>query len=72
MKAQLNSAGLLGKPSDDPVGFKVIDIIATMDAMKDDIQLTDEQKSTFLDTVCHRCPVHDNLLNPTLVTHAVA
>ena len=31
--------------------------------------LFDAQKREFLDTVCHRCPVHDNLLNPSLVTH---
>ncbi|MBE7213761.1 OsmC family protein [Shewanella benthica] len=72
MKAQLNTAGLQGKSSDDPVGFKVIDIIAVMDATIDDIQLNQEQKSAFLDTVCHRCPVHDNLLKPSLVTHSAA
>ncbi|WOT06042.1 OsmC family protein [Shewanella youngdeokensis] len=72
MKAQLNTAGLLGKPSADPVGFKAIDFVVTMDAMIDDIQLTHIQKMTFLDTVCHRCPVHENLLKPTLVEHGVA
>ncbi len=71
MKAQLNTAGLLGKPSEDPVGFKLIDVVVVMDAQVNDIQLNDEQKSLFLDTVCHRCPVHDNLLKPTVVNHSL-
>lgn len=66
VRAVMNSAGLLGQPSDDPVGFKDIAINVSIDA-----DLTEEQKRTFLDVVCHRCPVHDNLLHPTLVTHAV-
>ncbi|MCL1141856.1 OsmC family protein [Shewanella gaetbuli] len=66
VKGELNPAGLNGKQSDDPVGFKTIDIMASVDA-----DLDEQQKKAFLDAVCHRCPVHDNLLNPTLVTHAV-
>lgn len=64
VRGSLNTAGLLGQPSDDPVGFKQIDIEADIDA---DISL--EDKLAFLDRVCHRCPVHDNLLNKTLVNH---
>uniref|UniRef100_Q0HXL3 OsmC family protein n=1 Tax=Shewanella sp. (strain MR-7) TaxID=60481 RepID=Q0HXL3_SHESR len=66
VRAVMNSAGLLGQPSDDPVGFKEIAINASIDA-----DLTDAQKNEFLDTVCNRCPVHDNLLRPSLVTHQV-
>ena len=66
MKAVINTAGLLGQPTDDPVGFKQIDINATIDA-----DLDQQQKLDFLDRVCHRCPVHDNLLNPSLVLHQV-
>ena len=69
MQAQLNTAGLLGKATADPVGFKSIDMSVTMDAKVNDIQLDEQQKALFLDTVCHRCPVHDNLLKPTLVSH---
>lgn len=69
IKAQLNTAGLLGKATDDPVGFKHIDITVDMDATMNQEPLFDQQKNEFLDTVCHRCPVHDNLLKPTLVTH---
>ncbi|MGS0677261.1 OsmC family protein [Shewanella sp. 30m-9] len=69
IQALLNTAGLLGQDSPDPVGFKHIDINVEVDAMLNGEQLTNEQKTQFLDAVCHRCPVHDNLLNPTLVTH---
>ncbi|GIU28657.1 OsmC family protein [Shewanella schlegeliana] len=69
IKAQLNTLGLLGKTTDDPVGFKHIDITVEMDAAANNEPLTEAQKQTFIDTVCHRCPVHDNLLKPTLVTH---
>ncbi|GIU13318.1 MULTISPECIES: OsmC family protein [unclassified Shewanella] len=69
IKAQLNTAGLLGKASYDPVGFKHIDITVDMDATMNQEPLFNAQKSEFLDTVCHRCPVHDNLLRPSLVTH---
>lgn len=37
MTTQIDSAGLLGKSSDDPISFKVIDIIATMGAVKEGI-----------------------------------
>ncbi|QDF66423.1 OsmC family protein [Shewanella sp. SNU WT4] len=65
VKGVMNPAGLLGQATDDPVGFKHINIEAVIDA-----DLTDAEKSAFLDRVCHRCPVHDNLLHPTLVTHS--
>ncbi|MBW3163143.1 OsmC family protein [Ferrimonas balearica] len=61
----LNPAGLAGKPSDDPVGFKSIDATARIDA-----DLSDEEKAAFFGRVCHRCPIHDNLLRPTVVTHS--
>lgn len=67
VKAVMNPAGLLGQETDDPVGFKSIDITADIDA-----DLSEQEKQDFLDTVCHRCPVHDNLLNPTLVTHSAS
>ncbi|MCL1126681.1 OsmC family protein [Shewanella surugensis] len=64
MSATINTDGLLGKETADPIGFKSIDILADIDA-----DLTDIEKQYFLDLVCHRCPIHDNLLNLTLVTH---
>ncbi|MGI2259089.1 OsmC family protein [Shewanella sp. GXUN23E] len=67
VSAAMNSAGLLGQPTDDPVGFKRIDIIADIDA-----DMSQDEKTAFLDLVCARCPVHDNLLSPTLVYHETA
>ncbi len=61
----LNPAGLAGKPTDDPIGFKSIDATARIDA-----DLSDDEKRVFFDKVCHRCPVHHNLLHPTVVTHS--
>ena len=60
----LNPAALAGKPSEDPVGFKRIDIRADIDA-----DLDDEQKLAFLELVCRRCPVHHNLCHPCLIEH---
>ncbi|MGS0680518.1 OsmC family protein [Shewanella sp. 125m-7] len=71
VQALLNTAGLLGQDSEDPVGFKHIDIKVEVDAFINGEQLSNEHKAQFLDTVCHRCPVHDNLLKPTLVNHQV-
>lgn len=65
MSAVINTDGLLGKETADPVGFKSIDIQVIIDA-----DLTLVEKQDFLELVCHRCPIHDNLLNPTLVTHS--
>lgn len=60
----LNPAGLLGKPTDDRIGFNQIRIEATIDA-----DLSDAQKSEFLDQVCLRCPLHDNVERVTEVVH---
>ena len=64
VRGEMNSDGLLGKPSEDPVGFRRITLDADIDA-----DLTAEQKQQFLDTVCNRCPVHDNLLSASRVEH---
>ncbi|MCB5226805.1 OsmC family protein [Alishewanella sp. 16-MA] len=62
-----NPAGLLGKTTDDRVGFTEIRISAVIDA-----DLTDEQKQQFLDEICQRCPLHDNLTHSTIVVHSLA
>ena len=62
-----NPAGLLGKASDDRVGFQQIRISATIDA-----DWSDEEKAAFLDEVCHRCPLHDNISLETDVVHELA
>ncbi|WP_369812670.1 hypothetical protein [Alkalimonas collagenimarina] len=33
--------------------------------------ITDAEKQQFLDDVCARCPLHDNLLNGTEVLHSL-
>lgn len=64
VEGDLNPAGLLGKPSDDRVGFQSIVITAQIDA-----DISDEAKQDFLDEVCGRCPLHDNIHYTTVVAH---
>lgn len=66
VEALLNPAGLAGKTTEDPVGFKQFNIKANIDA-----QLSHEQKAAFLELVCQRCPVHDNIMNASLVEHSL-
>ena len=62
--ADLNPAGLMGKPTDDRVGFQQVRISAEIDA-----DLSDAEKKVFLDEVCDRCPLHDNVKLETEVLH---
>lgn len=62
--ATLNPAGLLGKPTDDRVGFQIISVDASIDA-----DMNEEEKKVFLDAVCDRCPLHDNIKLETRVDH---
>ncbi len=62
----MNPAGLLGKPTDDRVGFQTITVRANIDA-----DLNDEEKARFLDEVCHRCPLDDNIMLETKVEHSL-
>ncbi|MBV0932441.1 OsmC family protein [Marinobacterium weihaiense] len=64
VEGDFNPAGLLGKPSDDRVGFQNIQVSAEIDA-----DLSDEDKQAFLDDICARCPLHDNIKLETRVTH---
>ncbi|WP_333608879.1 OsmC family protein [Arsukibacterium sp.] len=66
VEGDYNPAGLLGKETDDRVGFTEIRISAEIDA-----DLSDEQKQAFLDEVCRRCPLHDNLSHGTRVVHSL-
>ncbi len=65
--ADLNPMGLMGKETEDRVGFSQIRISAQIDA-----DLTDEEKNAFLDEVCNRCPLHDNVKMTTEVVHKLA
>lgn len=62
-----NPEALMGKPTVDRAGFQQIRISAEIDA-----DLNAEQKQRFLDDVCARCPLHDNLLRGTVVEHQLA
>jgi uncharacterized OsmC-like protein len=64
VEADYNPNGLLGKPSEDRIGFKSVQIAASIDADMDD-----NEKKAFLDAVCARCPLHDNIHYETHVTH---
>ena len=64
--AELNPAGLLGKETEDRVGFQTITVKAQIDA-----DLSDAEKAEFLDAVCDRCPLHDNIKLATVVDHSM-
>ncbi len=63
----LNPAGLLGKPTADRMGFQTISVRATIDT-----DLSAAEKARFLDLVCERCPLHDNIRLTTEVVHRLA
>ncbi|MBC8207000.1 MAG: OsmC family protein [Kiritimatiellales bacterium] len=62
-EGDLNVDGLLGKPTEDPVGFKEFRILVDIDA-----DMTAEEKDAFIHAVDARCPVSWNLLNVSKVT----
>lgn len=64
VEGDLNPAGLLGKESPDRTGFQSVQISAAIDA-----DLDEEQKQRFLDEVCSRCPLHDNVHYETRISH---
>lgn len=55
---------LMGKATEQRAGFQQIRIEAELDA-----DLDPQAKQRFLDEVCQRCPLHDNLLVGTVVQH---
>ncbi len=65
--ASLNPAVLMGKASEDRCGFDAISIRAEIDA-----DLSDAEKQEFLDQVCARCPLHDNIAHTTEVVHSLS
>ncbi|SFG00901.1 OsmC family protein [Neptunomonas qingdaonensis] len=60
-------AGLLGKPTENRSGFQVVRVTAEIDA-----DMTAQEKQAFLDEVCERCPLHDNIKLSTDVVHTLA
>ena len=67
VEGDINTDGLLGKPTDDPIGFKEIRVTADVDG-----DLTKEEKETLLHDADRRCPVSFNLQNSTPVKITVA
>ncbi len=65
VEAGLNPAGLMGKPTEDRVGFQNFIVKAEIDA-----DMTTKEKQAFLDEVCARCPVHDNIAKASVVEHS--
>ena len=65
--ADLNPMGLMGKATDDRVGFQQVRVEAAIDA-----DLSDAEKKAFLDAICDRCPLHDNIKLATEVVHELA
>ncbi|UTW02980.1 OsmC family protein [Amphritea atlantica] len=62
----MNPAGLLGRPTEDRVGFQTITVSAKIDA-----DLSEAEKQKFFEEVCHRCPLDDNIALETKVTHSL-
>lgn len=50
----------LGKPTSERAGFKTIDVV-----VKPNAEATTEELQNWLSIVESRCPVYDNLINPT-------
>ena len=67
VEGTLNPAGLAGKPTTDPVGFKQIHVSAQIEA-----DLTELEKQQFLELVCQRCPVHENIAASSQITHSLS
>lgn len=67
VEGDYDPAGLLGKPTDQRTGFQVVRVSAEIDA-----DISAEEKQAFLDQVCERCPLHDNIKLATDVVHTLA
>ncbi len=60
VEGEINTDGLMGKASEDRIGFKKLVVKADIDA-----DMTDEEKMNFLHEVDKRCPISDNIFNTT-------
>lgn len=67
LEGVVNTDGLLGKPSQDRIGFSEIKARVTIDA-----DLSREEKAALLHDIDKRCPVSDNLCNITPVAIELA
>ncbi len=62
----LDPAKFMGKPTDERAGYKKIDVV-----MKVDTDADEDTLKKWLETIEQRCPVSDNLQNPTPVNITV-
>ncbi len=67
VEGELNTDRLLGKAAQDRVGFSSIRAVVEIDA-----DLSREEKARLLQEIDDRCPISDNLKNPTPVAIALA
>ncbi len=63
----INTDGLLGKPSPDRVGFQGFEVRVKVDA-----DMTREEKERYIHEIDARCPISENLQNPTPVRVVLA
>jgi len=63
VQGTINTDGVLGKPSTDPVGFSSIRA-----SVKFDCDLSREEQAKLLEEIEARCPISDNLARATSVT----
>ena len=63
VSGELNTDALMGRDGDIRAGFSKIDLRAELDA-----DLSAEEKKAFLAEVDSRCPISDNIANPTSIS----
>jgi putative redox protein len=67
VEGELNTDRLLGKAAQDRAGFSSIRAVVEIDA-----DLSREEKARLLQEIDDRCPISDNLKNPTAVAITLA
>lgn len=67
VQGTINTDGVLGKPSSDPVGFSAISAAVSFDT---DLSRPEQEK--LLEEIERRCPISDSLTRPTPVRVALA
>lgn len=67
VEGDYDPAALLGRETESRAGFQTLRVTAEIDA-----DLNSAQKQAFLDEVCDRCPLHDNIKLASEVVHTLA
>lgn len=67
VESELDFAKALGASDDQRAGFSGFKLIAKIDA-----DMTSEEKEAFIREIASRCPMCDNLLNPTPIAYELA